>query len=393
MNKGISSYSINENKSPTTHDRYTYRTSSQPKIVPDNFTDDYDYRNYDLFNTPGTPGTPKANKIPAISTLALDAPNAKTDPPVKLIDINAKNEVVIAIGQSVYIWKDKQSSVLMEGTIPIDGVCWADNHVAISGAGHVELWDVQQQEAIRDFYDHQWRAGALSSNGTNLATGGADGIVCLFDLRTNRNNRKIQAHHGQVLSLSYSPGGSSLASGSDDCNVCIFNSKQLVIPHKSPVQALAWMNSSIVVTGDNSHNGTLQSFNIRSNATRQTITGGPISSICMTEKWGLFVSHNDKTGRWDIWSHDLSKKLTEYRSHQDQIINMTSNSDGSFAATISTDESLILWELTEAVGTPNQLKSPMSIPTYSYSMNPTTSCLKNSPAFYRSKSPTFNGLR
>lgn len=396
-------YTMSGQKSPLTHDRYMFKSPNRMNGMPDNFKDDFDCYNCNGINapgTPGTPGTPKTSKyLPAATKITLDAPDIKTDPPVKLIDMNERNELVIALDTNVYIWKDRQCHCLMEGEVPIDGVCWVGDNVAISGVGHVELWDVSQQEAIQEFYDHDNRAAALAAYGDNsFATGGQDGIVCMFDLRTNRNNRKFTGHHGQVNVLSWSPDGNSLASGGDDANVCIFDSRKkpgMMIKHEAPVQALTWMKPGMLVTGQGGA-GILKSFNMHTNACKEVHTGAPISGVCMTEKWGLLISHCDESGMWAIWSHDLNRRIGDYRFHKDQIINICSNSDGSFVATISADESLMLCELSQAPLTPIQQSRGLSSQAKSPRSNvygaPKSPGAYQTNLFGRSASP-FSGLR
>lgn len=366
---GIPSGPCSGPKSPMTQDRFMKSPVRMNSFHENQFMNDFDCHNLGMLSGPGTP---KSNKIPQVTQrFKLDAPYVKTDPPVKLIDMNNRNELVIAIENSVYIWKDGRNHVLMEGDVPIDGVCWVGNHVAISGCGHVEIWDVQQEEAIQEFYDHDRRAAAMSSyEFDKFATGGSDGVVCMFDLRTNRNNRLIKAHHGQVCTLSWSPDGMTLASGGDDCDVCVFEPKQKVhIKHEAPVHALTWMKPGLLVTGQANRQGCISIFNMKTGERKSEATGASISGICMTERWGLLVGHDNSSSSWDIWTHDLNRKLAECNGHRESILTMTSNADGSFVGTISADETLILWELNQSALTPiqqsrvvpNQCKSPRSM--------------------------------
>lgn len=374
---------INGQKSPMTQDRFTmYKSPNRVNSFHENCMNDFDCHSMGMLNVPGTPGTPKSFKALQVTKKAvLDAPDVKRDLPAKLIDMNERNEIVIALENNVYIWKENNTHVLLQGKVPIDGVCWVGDHVAISGLGHVELWDVRHQETIHEFQDHKNSAAALSSYGNNsFATGGDDGIVYMYDLRTSRNNRMYNAHNGQVCSLSWSPDGSMLASGGDDNNVCVFEPKRKIkIGHNAPVNALAWMKPGLLVTGQSNRLGEIGWYNLKNGEHKKEATGSSISGICMSEKWGLLVSHD--CGTWDIWSHDLSRKADEYRDHTDSILNITSNADCSFVATISADESLILWEISQSVLTPIQGKSPRSMRSPAYAKSP-SSCMPRSPNGY-----------
>ncbi|OHT05605.1 anaphase promoting complex protein [Tritrichomonas foetus] len=371
------------NKSPCTQDRYVFNKSpSRHSSANENIMPDFEM-GCRMMNGQATPGTPKIVKNPPrITKVTLDAPEVLNCQPLKVIDVNERDELAVALGTSVYIKKGSETPLLMNGNVDINAVCWVGDHLAISGEGHVELWDVNRQQPLRDFYDHTDRAAALSSFGGNrLATGGADGAVCMFDLRMEEKSMKCNNHRAEVCSLSWAPDGSMLASGGFDNTVYVFDGKKKIrINHEAPVLGLTWLNSGVLVTGDYSSDGVLQEFHIRSgDPNRYARTGSPICGICMTEKWGLIVGHSDLNGTWDIWSPDISKRIQDVPSQCSEILNISANYDGSLVVTISADERLQLFELTQSVLTPSQQSRFVSA---QQSPRCTPNCSMRSPGGY-----------
>lgn len=358
----------NGHKSPCNRDRFfgTYKSPKACQVATENVKQDIYDSSGNLLNN-GTPGTPgKKYRRPQATSQLLDAPDILTDLPEKLIDINQKdNSLAIALGSNVYIYHNNDVNVLMEGNIPINGVCWVGDDLAISGNGHIELWDVQQKQVYQNLRDHDDRAVAMSVYENRFATGGADGLIYMYDLR-DHNCQRMNAHrNSEVCALKWSLDGNTLASSGMDGVVNVIGKKKKKYTHKSPVLSFEWMNSGILITGENSPDGAIHAFHTRSDDPEKTIySGSPVTGISMTEQWGLLVSHSDDRGTWDVWAPDLSKKVTEFQSHRAGILNMCANIDGSFVATISSDESLCVWDLKPSVLTP--IKSPrLSISNHS----------------------------
>ncbi|OHT12740.1 hypothetical protein TRFO_17372 [Tritrichomonas foetus] len=348
----ISGYPIgNAHKSPCNRDRFvgTYKSPKRCSSVNEN------KQEYEMGC--GTPGTPKSSKRPPqVTSKLLDAPDVLNDFPLKLIDVNQNhNAIAIALGTNVYIYKDGNSVELMDGNTQINGVCWVGDDLAISGDGHIELWDVNQQSPFEEFRDHNSRASALASYGNRFATGGDDGLIYLYDIR-DKSCQRMNAHpNNEVCALSWSLDGNALASSGTDNYVNVISKKKMRLPHGSPVHALAWMNSGILLTGEMGHEGVVHAFHTRSDDPPKTVyTGSPVSGICVTDQWGLLIAHNDEAGTWDIWNPDLSKKISDYHGHRQGILNISASIEGSLVATISADESLCIWDLKPSVLTPIQ---------------------------------------
>jgi len=86
---------------------------------------------------------------------------------------------------------------------------------------------------------------SLSPEGQRLATAGADKIIRLWDLPTQKEIGKLEAHSGHALALAFNPDGTMLVSGSADKVLNFWDTKKwnqviTLNNHPAPVTALVW---------------------------------------------------------------------------------------------------------------------------------------------------------
>jgi WD40 repeat protein len=93
--------------------------------------------------------------------------------------------------------------------------------------------------------ERQIRAFRFSPNGDQLAVGGGEGDVVIWDLAT-RQRKTFHAHQNPVTALQFSPGGNELITGSSDGSMKLWDlATQEEIPnhwkgHLGPVTALSF---------------------------------------------------------------------------------------------------------------------------------------------------------
>ena len=298
--------------------------------------------------------TPRCTKRPpVVKDRLLEAPDVSVELPSKIIDISDTGKMAVVLGTSVYVWDEGEVNELMASETTIDSVCWVGDKLALSGGGHTELWDINRVCAVQLYKDHEGRVAAMSSYENRLATGGADGVIHVYDQRGGLKNR-MNAHKGEVCSLAWSHDGMNLASSGTDRYVNVWGGKRRQkIVHDDAVLALTWMHSGVLVTGERGSDGMLRLFHTRSqDEGRYVATGKPITGLQWSPTWGIYVAHEDRCGTWEIWPNDLEKVIAEYQGHEQAILNIASSPEGDTVVTISGDERLRIWELSQPPKSP-----------------------------------------
>ncbi|KAH1121227.1 hypothetical protein J1N35_004387 [Gossypium stocksii] len=143
------------------------------------------------------------------------------------------NVLAIALGNTVYLWDASNSSTSELVTIdddngPVTSVSWALDgwHIAISlNNSEVRLWDsvsIRQLHTLRGC--HRSRVGSMAWNSHILTTGGIDGMIVNNDVRIRSHVVKTyRGHRQEVCRLKWSASGQQLASGGHDNLVHIWD--------------------------------------------------------------------------------------------------------------------------------------------------------------------------
>ena len=149
-------------------------------------------------------------------------------------------------------------------TTAIESAAWASDSQTVATSSHggvVRVWSAENGQQVHGFFmDAQlpMRAVSFASSGGQLAVGGDDGIVRLWnglvcqqpqqidgETQCVDTPQRLHAHQGHVRTLAWSPDARFLATGGDDGILAIWYPTQsqtplLKIPHNAPLLALAW---------------------------------------------------------------------------------------------------------------------------------------------------------
>lgn len=348
-------------KSPCSHDRMMNQSFKSPsRGTPkrnENSLQDFDYvKTKAQSSRPSTPR--KEVKPPRIQDRVLDAPDVLLEQPAQLVDISEHDDMAVILGSTVYIWSDGQVQELVTTSQPPTAICWSGEKVIIACDGQSELWDARTGRVICSYEaSHGFMTSSIKVSGNQLATGGHDGLIHIYDVRQPSLRHRIKAHKGAVCGLGWSPDGSMLASSGTDKCVNIIGTKHARMPQDEVACGLTWMDNGILLIGDEA--GTIKMYNAWSNEQVKTLeTNKPISALSWGKDWGIFSAHKDYDGTWCLWNKDLSGPcITENPSHHQAILNMATNESGDMVVTISEDETLRMCNLTPAPSTP--VKSPL----------------------------------
>ncbi|KAK7999903.1 hypothetical protein PG990_012503 [Apiospora arundinis] len=295
----------------------------------------------------------------------LDAPGLIDDYYLNLLDWSSGNQVAIGLERNVYVWSADEGSVscLLE-TNPdtyVSSVKWSGDGAYVSvglGTGEVQIWDVAEGQKIRSMFGHDTRVGVMGWNKHLLSTGARSGLVYNHDVRIAEHKvAELVSHTSEVCGLEWRADGAQLATGGNDNLVSIWDARSLVVPkftktnHKAAVKALAWCpwNANLLATGGGSYDRHIHFWNTTSGARVNSIdTGSQVTSLRWSTSYKEIVSSSGfPDNSLSIWSYPTLVRNVEIPAHESRVLHSCLSPDGQMLATAAADESLKFWKVFE----------------------------------------------
>lgn len=300
----------------------------------------------------------------------LDAPSLLEDFYLNLIDWGSNNTLAVALSDTVYLWNANTGEIdqLCETTGLDDcvtSVSWLpdSNYLAVgTNRNVVQIWDAEKGSCFRKFRTHSARVGALAWNDSILSSGSRDGQIHNHDVRIRDHHVATLASHTQeVCGLKWSPNGTQLASGGNDNLVCIWdnaNTSSQWSPkfkfdhHSAAVKALAWCpwQNNLLATGGGTADRHLRFWNTSSGACVNSIdTKSQVCSILWSpiEK-ELVTSHGFSQNQLTVWKYPSLARMAELKGHTARVLHMSLGPDGQTVVSGAADETLRFWKVFSA---------------------------------------------
>ncbi|KAK4193435.1 WD40-repeat-containing domain protein [Podospora australis] len=295
----------------------------------------------------------------------LDAPGLIDDYYLNLLDWSSGNQVAIGLERNVYVWSADEGSVncLLE-TSPdtyVSSVKWSGDGAYVGvglGTGEVQIWDVAEGVKIRSMLGHESRVGVMGWNKHLLSTGSRSGVVFNHDVRIAEHKvAELVSHTSEVCGLEWRSDGAQLATGGNDNLVSIWDARSLAVPkftktnHKAAVKALAWCpwNMNLLATGGGSYDRHIHFWNTTSGARVNSIdTGSQVTSLRWSPHYREIVSSSGfPDNSLSIWSYPTLVRNVEIPAHESRVLHSCLSPDGQMLATAAADESLKFWKIFE----------------------------------------------
>ncbi|KAM0262897.1 hypothetical protein ACHAQJ_001490 [Trichoderma viride] len=295
----------------------------------------------------------------------LDAPGLIDDYYLNLLDWSSGNQVAIGLERSVYVWSADEGSVscLFETTPDtyISSVKWSEDGAYVGvglGTGEVQIWDVAESQKIRSMFGHDTRVGVMGWNKHLLSTGARSGLVFNHDVRIAEHKvAELVSHTSEVCGLEWRSDGAQLATGGNDNLVSIWDARSLSVPkftktnHKAAVKALAWCpwNANLLATGGGSYDRHIHFWNSTTGARVNSIdTGSQVTSLRWSPHYREIVSSSGfPDNSLSVWSYPTLVRNVEIPAHESRVLHSCLSPDGQMLATAAADESLKFWKIFE----------------------------------------------
>ncbi|KAJ4260288.1 WD repeat-containing protein slp1 [Fusarium falciforme] len=295
----------------------------------------------------------------------LDAPGLVDDYYLNLLDWSSGNQVAIGLERNVYVWSADEGSVscLLETTPDtyVSSVKWSGDGAYVSvglGTGEVQIWDVAEGQKIRSMFGHETRVGVMGWNKHLLSTGARSGLVFNHDVRIAEHKvAELVSHTSEVCGLEWRSDGAQLATGGNDNLVSIWDARSLSVPkftktnHKAAVKALAWCpwNMNLLATGGGSYDRHIHFWNSTSGARVNSIdTGSQVTSLRWSPHHREIVNSSGfPDNSLSIWSYPTLVRTVEIPAHESRVLHSCLSPDGQMLATAAADESLKFWKIFE----------------------------------------------
>ncbi|KAL5715015.1 hypothetical protein ACHQM5_016904 [Ranunculus cassubicifolius] len=308
--------------------------------------------------------------IPQTSERTLDAPEILDDYYLNLLDWGSTNVLVIALGDTVYLWDASDSTTSELLTVdadsgPVTSVSWAPDgrHIAVGlNNSEVQLWDTASNRRLRSLRGgHSSRVGSLAWNNHILTTGGMDSLIINNDVRIREHIvQKYEGHQQEVCGLKWSSSGQQLASGGNDNLLHIWDRSMAssnsatqwlhrMEDHTAAVKALAWcpFQSNLLASGGGGSDRCIKFWNTHTGACLNSVdTGSQVCALLWNKnERELLSSHGFTQNQLTLWKYPSMVKMAELTGHTSRVLFMAQSPDGCTVATAAGDETLRFWNV------------------------------------------------
>ncbi len=311
--------------------------------------------------------------IPSAPERILDAPDLLDDYYLNIMDWGASNILAIALTQTLYLWNAATGDITELMSVPdaddyITSVQWIQDtgsHLAIGTASaQTQLWDVAAQKQVRSMGGHSARVSALSWNRHILSSGSRDSTIVHHDVRVQQHHvATLVGHEQEVCGLSWSPDGSILASGGNDNLLCLWDGSstagaragQHVAPryklaeHQAAVKALAWcpFERNILATGGGTADRCIKFWNGGNGALLNSVdTGSQVCSLLWSKhEKELLSSHGFSENQLCLWKYPSMVKVKELTGHTSRVLHLAQSPDGASVVSAAPDETIRFWNI------------------------------------------------
>ena len=300
-------------------------------------------------------------QIPTAPFKILDAPSLQDDFYLNVLDWSSRDVLAVGLMNSIYLWS--ASSLRVTKLCEFSGgavtsLSWSvDGQQLAAGtsSGSLHVFDVARTKEQIQFQMHSGRLGAIAWNGQLIASASRDRLIKLRDLRVGENLvSEFRGHRQEVCGLKWSTDGRQLASGGNDNQVLLWelNSTAPLVrfrEHVAAVKALAWapLQRGVLLSGGGTADRHLRFWNSLTLEPLHAIdTGSQVCSLLFSKNTNEFVStHGYSQNQIVLWNYAHRSKLATMTGHASRVLYSAISPDGQTVVTGAGDETLRFWNL------------------------------------------------
>jgi len=226
--------------------------------------------------------------------------------------------------------------------------------IASAGAdGRIVIWDVATQTQALRWDAHNGGANTLtySFDGQFLLTGGEDHQIILWSSATGELVQNYSGHSGAVNSLSFNNDGTLFASGSDDDRVGVWSLNDGFIKflsgHSDDVLSVAFSPSAASRVLSSSIDNTIRLWDVL-NTTSLIRTfeqhNDDVTGIAFFPDGRTFISISEDTSII-LWDVNITSPLKSFNDHEAPVFSIAISQDGQMMFSGADDGFARLWDL------------------------------------------------
>lgn len=302
-----------------------------------------------------------SRKISKVPFKVLDAPQLQDDFYLNLVDWSSTNSLAVGLSNSVYLWSACTSRVTKLCDLlhdAVTSVSWTQRgtHIAVgTDSGEIQIWDAVKSQKVCVKGGHSSRVGAMAWNGYGLSTGSRDQSILHRDMRCQDNfHAKLEGHRQEVCGLKWSYDQQQLASGGNDNKLFIWNlrSQQPVVKfseHQAAVKALAWSphQHGLLASGGGTADRCIRFWSTVNNTALSCVdTGSQVCNLVWSNTVNEIVStHGYSLNQIILWKYPSMSKVTTLTGHTYRVLYLAMAPDGQTIVTGAGDETLRFWNI------------------------------------------------
>lgn len=263
----------------------------------------------------------------------------------------------------VFLWNANTYTSLKKYRVPLslvlDVSASRDNRYVLSAGGkpyyrNIHMWDVRTKKFERTFVGHSGATTAqFGPNSSLLYTGGLDGVLKLWDIKTGEITKSWSKHEEPIIDITFSADGRFMASAAANYQsakgeIELWRYQGGYIEHDKSLSSLA-VNSvafspdgKILVSA--SKGGQVMLWDVETGERIHTLeVNENVTKVSFDPGGRLLVASTSK-GRVKIWNTSTKQLLIDFQAHESEIRSLAFSPSGDKLLSAGLDKKIKIWQ-------------------------------------------------